>query len=151
MIRLHKATLKDAKTIMDIHTKAFNDEMNRVLGRDGGPPGYDTLEENEKIIKEFRTYKIVYKHETIGFFFLIPKSETEVSLESLCIYPKFQNLGLGYKTLEEMEKLHPEYIKWSLISMKGSDRIQHLYEKFGYKKTFEEEWFYGYEKIISKL
>lgn len=149
MIKLLDAKLEDSEIIMDIHTKAFNDEMNRVLGRDGGPPGYNTLEENRKIIKEFNTYKIVYKNEIIGFFFLVPQSDYEVSLESFCIYPEFQNLGLGYKTLVEMEKQHPEIKKWKLVSMKGSDRIQHLYEKFGYKKIDEKEWFYEYEKIIN--
>lgn len=148
MIKLQRATIKDVDTIMDIHTKAFNDEMNRVLGRDGGPPGYDTKEENEKIIKEFNTFKILYNKKTIGFFFLIEISKKHVSLESLCIYPQFQKRGFGYKTLELMEDLNSQYTKWTLISMKGSDRIQHLYEKFGYKRTFEDEWFYGYEKNI---
>lgn len=148
MIKLERATILDLDTIMDIHVKAFNDEMNRVLGRDGGPPGYNTKEENLKIIKEFKTYKILFNSETIGFFFLVENTVNHVNLESLCIYPEYQNRGFGYKTLELMEETNRQYTKWSLISMKGSERIQHLYEKFGYKKTFEDEWFYGYEKNI---
>lgn len=148
MIKLQPATMEDSHIVMNIHTKAFNDEMNRVLGRDGGPPGYNSLEENQKIIRDFKTYKIIYNEIVIGFFFLVEHSKSHVSLESLCIYPEYQNRGFGYKTLIEMEKLHPEYKKWTLVSMKGSDRIQHLYEKFGYQRTFEEEWVYGYEKNI---
>lgn len=148
MIKLQPAKIEDSHIIMDIHTKAFNDEMNRVLGRDGGPPGYNSIEENQRIIKDFKTYKIVHNERVIGFFFIVEHSQSHASLESLCIYPEYQNKGFGYKTLEEMEKLNPEYKKWTLVSMKGSDRIQHLYEKFGYIRTSEEEWFYGYEKNI---
>lgn len=148
MIVLQRATIEDMEVILDIHTKAFNDEMQRVLGRDGGPDGYNTVDENSRIINDFLTYKILFNSKTIGFFFLIPFSEDHVSLESFCIYPEYQNKGFGYKSLLEMERVNSHVKKWSLTSMKGSDRIQHLYEKFGYKKIAEEEWFYKYEKII---
>lgn len=148
MIRIERASLEDADIIKDINTMAFNDEMNRVLGRDGGPPGYNTKEEHEKLIKDFIVYKVFKNEVIIGSFFLINHTSEHYSLESFCIYPEYQNKGYGYETLKVMEETHPEVKKWTLESMKGSDRIQHLYEKFGYKMIAEEEWFYSYEKLV---
>lgn len=148
MLRIERAQLEDADIIKDINTMAFNDEMNRVLGRDGGPPGYNTREEHVKLIKKFLVYKVVKENTVIGSLFLVDHTPEHYSLESFCIYPEYQNRGYGFGTLKLIEEKHPEVKKWTLESMKGSDRIQHLYEKFGYKKVSEEEWFYCYEKTI---
>ncbi len=148
LIKLERATVQDKEVITEIHTKAFNDEMQTVLGRNGGPPGYDSIKENLRIINEYLTYIIIQETKIVGFFFLIPIDKEHFSLESLCLYPEYQNRGLGYQTLCEMEKIHPEIKRWSLVSMKGSDRIQHLYEKFGYNSIGEDEWFIKYEKLI---
>lgn len=148
LLIIERAELADADVIKDINILAFNDEMNRVLGRDGGPPGYNTREEHIKLINDHIVYKVLYQKEIIGSFFLVAHNSDHYSLESFCIYPKFQNKGFGYKTLELIEKSHKDVKRWTLSSMKGSDRIQYLYEKFGYVKTSEEEWFYNYEKLI---
>lgn len=68
MISLKRASITDIKIITDIHTRSFNDEMQKIQGRDGGPPGYNSAEESARIIKELKTYLIVYREETIGFF-----------------------------------------------------------------------------------
>ncbi len=82
------------------------------------------------------------------YVFLISHTLEHYSLESFCIYPEYQNRGFGYQALLEMEKMHYEVKKWTLESMKGSNRIQHLYEKSGYRKIGEEECFFRYEKLI---
>ncbi len=148
MIKLERATLNDAVIITDINTKAFNDEIQTVLGRDGGPPGYNAIEENSRVITKFIAYIILFENRTIGSFFLIPHSREHYSLESFCIYPEYQNRGFGYQTLLEMEKMNCEVKKWTLESMKGSNRIQHLYEKFGYMQIGEDECFFRYEKLV---
>lgn len=148
MIFIERAKIEDANAIAEINTLAFNDEMNRVLGRDGGPPGYNEVETHIDLINKFLVYKIVYDEKIIGSFFLIKQGESNFRLESFCILPSYQNRGFGYKTLELMEKKHPNIKRWSLGSFKDSKRIQYLYEKFGYNKIGENEWEYEYEKVI---
>lgn len=147
-MHIERASLEDAETIRQINTLAFNDEMNRVLGRDGGPPGYNQIEEHRNLIEKFLVYKIVYDDNVVGSFFLVPKGETHYSLESFCILPEYQGRGLGYKTLELMIEQYPKVKKWSLGSFKKSERIWKLYEKFGFIRIGEDEWEYKYELNI---
>lgn len=149
MIHIERAKIEDAEVITEINTQAFNDEMKRILGRNGGPPGYNDVGTHIELIKRFLVYKIIFDSEIIGSFFLVEQGEGHLRLESFCISPSYQNRGFGYKTLELMEKEHPSIKKWSLGSAKGSKRIQHLYEKFGYIKVGENEWEYEYVKLIS--
>lgn len=149
MIYIERAKIEDAKAITEINTLAFNDEMNRVLGRDGGPPGYNKVETQVDLINKFLAYKVIYNDKIIGSFFLVQQVESCYRLESFCILPLFQNQGFGYKTLELMEMKHPNVKRWILGSFKGSKRIQHLYEKFGFVKIGENEWEYEYEKVRS--
>lgn len=147
-MHLERARLQDAETIRQINTLAFNDEMNRVLGRDGGPPGYNKIEEHRSLIEKFLVYKIVYDDNVVGSFFLVQKGEMHYKLESFCILPEYQGRGFGYRTLELMIKDHPTIKKWSLGSFKKSERIWKLYEKFGFIRISEEEWEYKYELNI---
>jgi ribosomal protein S18 acetylase RimI-like enzyme len=148
-MHIERARLEDVETIRNINTLAFNDEMNRVLGRDGGPPGYNEIEEHQSLIQKFLVYKIVNTDRVIGSFFLVNRGEAHYSLESFCILPECQGKGFGYKTLELMVREHPEVKKWSLGSFKKSKRIWKLYEKFGFIRIGEDEWEYNYEMKIS--
>ena len=47
-----------------------------------------------------------------------------------------------------MEREHPEVRNWSLGSMKGSRRIWHLYEEFGFVRVGENEHEYEYGKNV---
>lgn len=148
MLHIKRAKLEDAESITQINTQAFNDEIRSTMGRDGGPPGYNQVATHKEIINKFLAYKIIHNNEIIGSFFLIQKENTHLLLESFCILPLYQNRGFGYKTLQLMEKEYPNIKKWSLSSGKKSTRIHHLYEKFGYVKTRENEWEYEYEKKV---
>ena len=66
----------------------------------------------------------------------------------ICIYPDYQNRGYGYDTLKLKEREHPEVRNWSLGSMKGSRRIWHLYEEFGFVRVGENEHEYEYGKNV---
>ena len=148
MIQLKRASIEDAEIILDINIEAFNDEMQKVLGRNGGPPGYDNLEEHKRLIDRFLVYLVKIDERTIGSFFLIPHTDNHYSLESFCIYPKYQGNGYGYETLKVIEQNHSNVKKWSLGAFKKSLHIQKLYEKFGYIKIDENEWEIMYEKIL---
>ena len=151
MILIERAKIEDVEVITEINTQAFNDEMRRTLGRDGGPPGYNKISTHINLINKFLVYKIIYEGKIIGSFFLVKRGEDHLRLESFCIFPLYQNKGFGYMDLQLMEKEHQKIKKWSLSSAKDSKRIQHLYEKFGYVKTGENEWEYEYEKLISDI
>ena len=87
MIEVKRALLKDAEAITEIKIKAFNKEINTYLGRNGGPPGYDKVESEIKIIADFIAYKIVLDNNIIGGLFLIPIEGNKMRFEDFVIDP----------------------------------------------------------------
>ncbi|MBW9157377.1 GNAT family N-acetyltransferase [Clostridium tagluense] len=151
MINIIKAEVEDSKIITEIKKLAYNDETRRFgPGRDGGPPGYESQEETERLIKDYLFYKIMIGNNIIGFFWLHGEDNKFYELEDLCIHPEYHNKGYGFKTLKLIEELHPQIKKWVLGTPYYSVRNQHLYEKVGYKKTGQTEdgFLFFYEKLI---
>ncbi|MBZ9689691.1 GNAT family N-acetyltransferase [Clostridium estertheticum] len=151
MINLVKAEVVDSKIITEIKKLAYNDETRRFgPGRDGGPPGYESEEETQYLIKNHLFYKIMLDNKIIGFFWLHGDDSKFYELEDLCIHPEYHNKGFGFKSMKLMEELHPHIKKWVLGTPYYSVRNQHLYEKIGYKKTgqTEDDFLFLYEKLI---
>ena len=128
----------------------LNKEINKYLGRDGGPNGYDKIESEIYIINNFVAYKIVLNDEIIGGLFLIHESKETMCFEDFVIDPKFQGKGYGYKVMCMVEELYPEIKEWKLSTPVFSVGNQHLYEKFGYKEVSRDEEEIYYRKKICK-
>ncbi|GMQ64195.1 GNAT family N-acetyltransferase [Vallitalea maricola] len=149
MIKLQEALITDAKIITEIKKEAYNDETRRFgPGRDGGPTGYDSIEENKRLIDEFDVYKILLSKQIIGCFWLKKEGQYHYELEDFCIHPKHHNKGYGKTVMILMEEMLPYIKKWTLGRPHYSVRNQHLYEKMGYKKIGEVEdgFLFLYEK-----
>lgn len=148
MLELKKATIDDAQLITDIKTKAFNKEINIYLGRNGGPPGYDEVESEIYIIKNFIAYKIELDNEIIGALFLISLGDSKMRFEDFVIEPSFQGKGYGYRVMELVEKTYPNINEWQLSTPVFSVGNQHLYKKFGYLEVSRDEDLIEYIKKI---
>lgn len=132
MIMIERAELEDAQAITEIKTIAYNKEINTYLGRNGGPPGYDNVESQIYIIKNFIAYKIELDNQIIGALFLIPLDDNKMRFEDFVIEPSFQGEGYGYRVMELIEKTYPDIKEWFLSTPVFSVGNQHLYKKFGY-------------------
>ena len=129
---IERAELDDAQVITEIKTIAYNKEINTYLGRNGGPPGYDEVESQIYIIKNFIAYKIELDNQIIGALFLIPLDDNKMRFEDFVIEPSFQGKGYGYRVMELIEKTYPDIKEWFLSTPVFSVGNQHLYKKFDY-------------------
>ncbi|WP_346917017.1 GNAT family N-acetyltransferase [Clostridium sp.] len=132
MIMIERAGLDDAQAITEIKTIAYNKEINTYLGRNGGPPGYDEVESQIYIIKNFIAYKLELDNQIIGALFLIPLDDNKMRFEDFVIEPSFQGKGYGYRVMELIEKTYPDIKEWFLSTPVFSVGNQHLYKKFDY-------------------
>jgi GNAT superfamily N-acetyltransferase len=139
LLEIKKVTIDDAQLITDIKTKAFNKETNTYLGRNGGPPGYDKVESEIDVIKNFIAYKIELDNQIIGALFLIPLGNSKMRFEDFIIEPSFQGKRYGYRVMELVEKTYPDINEWQLSTPVFSIGNQHLYEKFGYIEVSRNE------------
>ncbi|RKD33985.1 GNAT family N-acetyltransferase [Lacrimispora algidixylanolytica] len=147
MVEVKRALLKYAEAITEIKIKAFNEEINTYLGRNGGPPGYDKVESEKDIITNFIAYKIVLDNNIIGGLFLIPIEGNKMRFEDFVINPVYQNNGYGYKVMQLVEMMHPDIKEWQLSTPVFSVGNQHLYTKFGYKEISRNDDEIEYVKL----
>lgn len=139
MLEIRKAIVEDASVITNIKIEAFNKEINTYLGRNGGPPGYDSIESEIYIINNFIAYKILLDDIIIGAFFLIPLESGKMRFEDFVIRPKYQGNGYGYQVMQMIEQEYPDINEWYLSTPIFSVGNQHLYEKFGYEEVGRDE------------
>lgn len=139
LLEIKKANIADAQLITDIKTKAYNKEINTYLGRDGGPNGYNEVESQIYIIKNFIAYKIELDNQIIGGLFLIPLGDKKIRFEDFVIEPSFQGKSYGSRVMKLVEKTYQDINEWQLSTPVFSVGNQHLYEKFGYVEVSRNE------------
>lgn len=135
MVFLENATKKDVNEIVENKIAAFNLESRTFgSGCDGGPPGYDSVDDTLEGVEDCIYYKVILEGRNIGSFFLIEIDKKTIELADFVIHPDYQNKGYGKTVLELMEKAHPEVNKWTLETPKYSVKNRYLYKKHGYKE-----------------
>ncbi|SHJ84307.1 Acetyltransferase (GNAT) domain [Anaerocolumna jejuensis DSM 15929] len=132
MLSIERADIRDASVITEIKIAAYNQEISTYLGRNGGPPGYDSIESQIHIIKNFIAYKIILDSHIIGGLFLILIDSETMRFEDFVIKPIYQGKGYGYRTMELVEENYKNILVWQLSTPIFSKGNQYLYEKFGY-------------------
>ncbi len=152
MIVIKRAFEKDAQAITDIKIRAYHKEINTYLGRDGGPPGYDKVESQLYITKNFIAYKIELDNQIIGGFFLIPLPDKKMRFEDFVIEPIYQGNGYGFQVMKLVETLYPYICEWQLSTPIFSVGNQHLYTKFGYVEVSRsDDELIEYVKLIEHI
>lgn len=141
MIAYKKAEMTDAENLLRVQMRAFNDETRRFgPGRDGGPPGYDSLDFVKGMIQSSYFYhKILLDGTIIGGFNVKKVADGQYKLDLFFIDPLFHNQGIGTKTLAFINTCFADAKKWFVETPGYSVRNHHVYEKAGYKKVGESE------------
>jgi RimJ/RimL family protein N-acetyltransferase len=137
-ISLRKVTQKDLPFLLKIQKESFMPLLEKYDDRDLNP-ALDTIERLESRMKNSDTFFIVFKEEKIGALTLNSVDSETIRLNRLFVSPSFQGKGLAQEAMKEAERLHSTCMNWELMTIKEESKLQHLYEKFGYKKTGVEK------------
>jgi len=164
-ITIRKASISDLKTICDLYNTAI-----QVMD-DNNIHQWDTLYPNEDLLKDDILKNQMYiadiENQIASVFVLNQEYDTEYAngnwkykdsaftvVHRLCVNPRFQNQGVGTKTMQTLEKI---------LQREGAESIRldtfsqnpfalRMYEKLGYRRVGEANWrkglFYLYEKKI---
>ncbi len=155
MITLERAAPEDADALTTIQTRTFDDDSRRHgRGERGGPPGYDSAEWQQRMMREADYYKILEDGRIVGGAILFDKGGGHIYLGRIYLAPECQNRGVGAQALRLIESAYPSANRWTLETPAWALRNQHFYEREGYVKT-GEQWLEGedhgdvlYEKLI---
>jgi RimJ/RimL family protein N-acetyltransferase len=141
LIKIEKATSRDATRLTEIQTRTFDEDSK--LKPPGcsmeGPPGYDSVDWNAEWIARTPYYKILFDDQIVGGIIVFELGEKHSELGRIWVAPDFQNRGISQQAMRQMFEAFPEARKWVLGTPSWAIRNQHFYEKMGFVKVGETE------------
>jgi GNAT superfamily N-acetyltransferase len=157
-ISIEKASLKDAELLTGIMKKTFDHEAAKwlknektVLDYNIQPPGYDSVKKNTYMISELEAFIISAGGKPAGGIFVTISGKSYGRIDRIFIHPEHQGRGIGSKAIELIEEEFPAVRNWHLETSARQKSNHHFYEKMGYRKTFESQEEYCYEKVIEMI
>lgn len=134
-IIIDRSLPEDAIELIKVQNICFQEDYEKY---NECPAYQESVDNMLDMIKNAIVYKIVIDNQIIGDIIVRKRSETHYYLRTISVIPAYQNLGIGKKAIEFIEKDNPDGIIWSLITPNGNVRNLHFYERLGYKKIGEE-------------
>ncbi len=133
-IIFERAKKEDILQLIQVQKLSFQEEF---IQYGECPPYNEKVEDMERLMQKHIVYKIIANEEIIGDIVIIIKSETFYYLKTIAIIPSYQNLGIGKKSMDFMEKDNPKASLWRLITAKNNKKNCCFYEAMGYKNVRE--------------
>ena len=139
MIRLQKAIESDLNTIHEMQKTTFHPSLEKQRYDETNP----AAEPFERTAQRFSQpnvdyYLIFLDDEKIGAV-RVRRQETENVLVQILILPAYQNHGYAQETIRQTEALYPDAARWMLDTIAQEEKLCHLYEKMGYRRTGASE------------
>lgn len=102
-------------------------------------------------IKHGNLWLLLYDQTIVGMVVLTPMDK-HLLLQSMCVLPGYQGLGLGRSLLEFAELMAKACYKGSIKLYTNSlmERNQKIYRKFGYRETYRTPYDWGHRVHMEK-
>lgn len=135
-ITFEHPTGADLPSLLIVQIRSFDSDYELYPDdAEGGPPGYDSIDQLVKDVTECIVYKIVNGRKIVGGIVIADRGEGHYHLDKLFIDPDYHNQGIGSAAMRFLEETFPDAVKWTLDTPLYADRNQHFYEKFGFVKV----------------
>lgn len=134
-IKISTAVLCDLDSILKLQKTAFLSEAELYNNYDIEP----LTQTIESIRSDYQNYiflKAEYENKIIGSV-KARENDGQCWIGKLMVDPKFQNMGIGRKLLQEIELKFPNAKQYFLFTGSNSTKNINLYESLGYKKAEE--------------
>lgn len=139
-ITLRKASLEDCSFIHAMQVESFRALFEKYHDA-GTNPGVEPLSRVEERMKQPFTdyYLILMEDVIIGVIRIVRRSNTICRVSPIFIMPEYQGNGFVQIAMLSAEKLYPDVKLWQLDTILQEEKLCHLYEKLGYRRTGEVE------------
>ena len=140
-IYLEKATIDDARVMLEIQKQAFAKYATKYGDFDSNPYDMDLHRMEFNIKYRLGRYeKIMIDEEIIGGIFAFELDEKDIKkIAQFYILPGYQKLGYGKKAFEEFLNTDSEVKKWFVDTILQEDANVKFYTDFGFEIIDEEE------------
>jgi len=138
--------IKDAPAINNVLFEAFNPYSAQYSEGAMNATIVSTQDMEKRLAsQDYEVLIALYNNEIAGTASIIMEGEKNLYLCSMAVKPDYHGKGIGYRLLEEVEKigLRKGCITISLETSVPLVNAKNLYEKFGFKVTGNERDYYG--------
>ena len=132
MIRLVRAHAGDAPALTAVSRRAFDNDANYGADGPGGPPGYDSVEWQLRMIASSEYYCVMEDDRLIGGVIIASGPAEQHELWRLLLEPERQNQGIGGQVLELVWALYPMVTRWRLDTPNWNERTRRFYARNGF-------------------
>ncbi|MFW9982529.1 MAG: GNAT family N-acetyltransferase, partial [Candidatus Thorarchaeota archaeon] len=145
VVSLERAEIEDAGVLTEICKKAFDSDSEFGAPGLGGPPGYDSVEWNSRIINNryLQYYKILDGYNIVGGFIVGDRGPNYQVCERIWIDPDHMRKGLGSRAFRLIWNIYPSADLWVLGTPEWNTRTNPFYQSIGFTmigKTHEYSW-----------
>ena len=135
MITLKKASVSDSSELYDLQIKSFKQLLDKYQDYDYSPGAEKPERTVQRLSEDFTAYYFICLDEkNIGGLRICDFGEL-CKLKQIYILPEYQDNGYAQTAIILSEELHPNARRWEVDTILQEDKLCHLYEKMGYKKT----------------
>lgn len=142
--------MEDSPVLTEISQRAFDSDIRCGSEERGGPPGYDNVEWQTRMITNpgATYYKILLGERIIGGALVYPlRQEGDYCLGRIYIAPSHHRQGLGRQAMHLVERAFPDARRWVLDTPAWNTRTRQFYREVGYELVEEGE-FLVFEKMV---
>ncbi|MFX0169507.1 MAG: GNAT family N-acetyltransferase [Candidatus Hodarchaeota archaeon] len=155
-VSLQKAGVEDVEILTETCRRAFDSDLEFGAPGPGGPPGYDSIEWNTKIIQNqwLQYHKILFGSEIVGGFIVGNRCPGYQVCERIWVDPEYMRKGIATKAFELIWEKYPSADLWVLGTPEWNVRTNPFYKSLGFVqigRTYDNPTWNGiyYEKRIS--
>ncbi len=134
-ISLKKASVEDAELLHSMQITAFRPLLDKYQDHDYSPAN-ETLERTiYRISLPVADHWLILLGDSPIGAIGIGRYEECCKLKRLFILPEYQNRGYAQQAVHMVEAQYPAGTHWELDTILQEEKLCHLYEKLGYRKT----------------
>ena len=139
-IQLRKATIEDCEQIHEMQVVSFRALLDKYHDLETNPGAEPLARVVERMEQPFTDYYFIQLGDVpIGVIRIVRCSEGICRIAPLFILPEYQENGYAQAAILLAETFYPRVNVWQLGTILQEEKLSHLYEKLGYRKTGEQE------------
>jgi len=136
---LERALISDADRLTEISISAFHTDVD-CGGKDlGGPPGYDSILWQEKVIESTDYYKIKLDSDIIGGIIVWDQGNGIFNLMRMYLDPTYHRSGYGLVSIHDAMVKYTSAKRWWLDTPAWNSRTRPFYLKCGFSIREEKD------------
>jgi len=133
-VSLEKAEVRDVEILTETCRRAFDSDSEFGAPGPGGPPGYDSIEWNTKMVqnKWLQYRKILLGSEVVGGFIVGDRGPGYQVCERIWVDPDDMRKGIATKAFELVWEQYPSADLWVLGTPEWNVRTNSFYKSLGF-------------------